>query len=144
MRCLNLYKCEQLAASRLPRVFLRQMTVRASAVMRTATACALLAACVVLKQRVAAALALLADVRRLVRSCSYSCSARVGTGAIRLHAFTISCRLQRAGFAPACGSLRDPIETKTQGHLLRIANVHELRIEKETGCYLDYLYAICA
>ena len=39
------------------------------------------------------------------------------------------------GFAPACGSLRDPIET--QGHLLRVANVHELRIEKETGCELD-------
>ena len=50
----------------------------------------------------------------------------------------------RAGFAPACGSLRDPIETKTQGHLLRMANVHELRMEKETGCYLDYRYAICA
>ena len=30
-----------------------------------------------------------------------------------------------------------PIETQTQGHLLRVANVHELRIEKETGCELD-------
>ena len=48
--------------------------------------CAACSLCVVLKQRVAAALALLADVRRLVRSCSYSCSARVGTGAMRLRA----------------------------------------------------------
>ena len=27
-----------------------------------------------------------------------------------------------------------PIETQTQGHLLRVANVQELRIEKEKGC----------
>ena len=52
--------------------------------------------------------------------------------------------LERAGFAPACGSLRDGVSIKSRPLSVRIANVHELRIEKETGCYLDYLYAICA
>ena len=41
------------------------------------------------------------------------------------------------GFAPACGSLRDGVKSRPLS--VRIANVHELRIEKETGCYLDYL-----
>ena len=44
------------------------------------------------------------------------------------------CHPARDGVASACGSLRDPIETQTQGHLLRVANVQELRIEKEKGC----------
>ena len=50
----------------------------------------------------------------------------------------------RDGVAPPCGSLRDGVGIKSRPLSVRIANVHELRIEKETGCYLDYLYAICA